>query len=63
MYGQKLTLYGVLLLVVIPAGGLEKLGVFHGVDGVFEEGEGQLDWGLRLSRLLALKIELPALEG
>ena len=56
-------LYGILLLVVAPAGCLEKLSGLHGVDGVFEEGEGQLDWGLKGSRLLALKIEPPALEG
>jgi hypothetical protein len=51
------------VLVVIPAGCFGKLGGLHGVNGVFEEGEGRLDCGLRGSRLLLLKIESPALEG
>jgi hypothetical protein len=51
------------VLVVVPASRLGKVGGLHGVAGVFEEGEDQLDCGLKGSRLLVLKTEPPALEG
>ena len=61
MNGRKLMLNGV--LVVVPAGRLGKVGGLHGVAGVFEEGEDQLDCGLKGSIVLVLKTEPPALEG